>query len=132
VDADRLAVWQRRLADPSPRALTLTARSAGRLMGFVHVELDEEPVWGARLANLHVRPDLKGLGAGTGLFSAAREWISGVEPTWRMHLWVLEENTAARQFYERRGGQPAERQTIEILSGVWVPEVRYVWPAVVR
>jgi len=125
---DRLRRWQTRLASPSSRTLTLTAVGATGLVGFVHVELDLEPDWGARLENIHVQPDLKGTGIGTRLFTAARDWIAGVEPTWRMHLWVLEQNAGARRFYEHRGGQAAERKTIEVIKDCWVPEVRYVWP----
>jgi len=124
---DRMRAWRERLADASPRTFTLLARRGGELAGFVHVALDDEPAWGARLANLHVRPDLKRLGIGARLFTAAREWIATVEPAWRMHLWVLEQNLAARRFYERHGGRAVEQQQIELISGVWLPEVRYVW-----
>jgi len=132
VDRDRLDVWRQRLAIVSPRARTLTARSGRDLVGFVHVELDADPASGALLANLHVRPHLKGVGIGTRLFSAAREWIAGVEPGSTMYLWVLEQNADARRFYERRGGQAVERQTLEIIPDCRVAEVRYMWPAFVR
>src|SRR4030088_56815 len=53
VNADRLALWTERLCRPDSTRVTLIAEDAGRLVGFAHVILDEDPVWGALLDNLH-------------------------------------------------------------------------------
>jgi hypothetical protein len=58
VAAERAAVWQRRLMQPSERQYVLLAEQNGELVGFACVLLDEEPTWGACLDNLHVRPGI--------------------------------------------------------------------------
>jgi ribosomal protein S18 acetylase RimI-like enzyme len=125
---DRLRLWRARLPAPAPeRRLVLEAITNGALAGFVCVLLDAEPQWGALLDNLHVRPDLKGLGIGKQLFERARNWVGTVAPTARMHLTVIEENVAARRFYDRQGGTIVERKVVEVVRGTRLPVVRYSW-----
>lgn len=82
------------------------ARRAGVLVGFAaatEVELD----------GLYVLPQVSGAGVGSALLQAVGEV---------RRLWVLEDNHAARGWYERRGWRDSgERQRA---YGVW--EVRYV------
>ena len=82
------------------------ARRAGILVGFaaaIGVELDA----------LYVLPRESGAGIGSALLDAAGEV---------RQLWVLRDNHASRQWYERRGWRDSgERQ---LAYGVW--DVRYV------
>ena len=128
IEEERLQFWQRRMTElDQARSRVLKAVSGPLLAGFACIILDADPNWGARLENLHVRPDLKGQGVGGRLFDAAHDWANAVRPDRPMHLWVLEQNLPARRFYERRGGRVADKKTIEVVSGVRVAEVRYVW-----
>ena len=79
---------------------------------------------GAAFNNLHVRPHLKGLGIGSALFRTSHRWVIDVARQELMHLWVLEENHAARRFYDQHGGSVQERPVIEIVAGVFVLELR--------
>lgn len=125
---NRTSLWRARMAAPhGDRRLVLKAASATAMLGFACVLLDEEPAWGPRLDNLHVKPHCKGLGIGTALFRASHHWVTETVGQDLMHLWVLEENHAARRFYERHGGTAHERHVVEVVAGVFVPEVRYVW-----
>jgi GNAT superfamily N-acetyltransferase len=125
---DRTSHWQARMNAPQrDRRLVLKAVTASAVLGFACVLVDEEPEWGPRLDNLHVKPHLKGLGIGSALFRASQRWVIDVARQELMHLWVLEENHAARRFYVRRGGSVQERQVVEIVAGVFVPELRYIW-----
>lgn len=126
---ERRRFWRARLADDSPDRLTLKAVHAGHLVGFACVLRDEDPAWGPLLDNLHVRPDLKGLGLGSRLLQACREWAAAVAPSSPMHLWVIEGNLPARRFYDRRGGTLTERRIVNVPPGVPVAALRYVWPA---
>lgn len=66
------------------------AEDGGRLLGFV--------AWsGPDLHALYVLPDAAGRGVGSRLLTEAAGATS---------LWVLEDNHAARDFYERRGWAP--------------------------
>ncbi len=127
VPAERTRVWQARLAQPSRRQYVLLAEQGDTLVGFVCVLLDEEPAWGAYLDNLHVRPGLTGQGVGSRLLLRALKWVARVEPSWAMHLLVLEGNTAARRFYERHGGELVETLAKGLPDGSAPSVCRYLW-----
>lgn len=127
VAAERAAVWQRRLSQPSGRQHIVLAEKADQLVGFACVLLDEEPAWGACLDNLHVRPGLTGQGLGGALLRHALRWVATVEPRWPMHLWVLAANSAARRFYERHGGTLVERAVKPMPDGSTPAACRYLW-----
>jgi len=103
------------------------AKDCGTLLGFVCILLDEEPAWGARLDNIHVRPAYKGRGTGRLLFRSAAEWVSTCEPQWPMHLFVFEANHPARRFYEALGGKVVEQYAQKTPAGVVVPSLRFLW-----
>ena len=103
------------------------AKDCATLIGFVCVLLDEEPAWGARLDNIHVRPAHKGRGTGRLLFRSAAEWVSRCEPQWPMHLFVFEANHPARRFYEALGGKVVEQYAQKTPAGVVVPSLRFLW-----
>ena len=70
LEVDRRAVWSERLAQPSPWARTVLAKADGEFVGFAHVVLRDDPVWGALVDNLHVRHDQKRRGIGRRLLGA--------------------------------------------------------------
>jgi GNAT superfamily N-acetyltransferase len=128
IEEERRRLWRTRLNDPmAERRLVLKAMEQDHLIGFVCVLLDSEPEWGPCVDNLHVKPALRGKGIGHQLFDAARSWSAVNAPGQPMHLWVIEGNLGARRFYERLGGVIAGRSSIEVVKGIHVPELRYVW-----
>lgn len=127
VPAERLRVWQSRLAQPSKRQYVLLAEQRDVLVGFVCVLLDAEPAWGAYLDNLHVRPGLTGQGLGARLLARALRWVARAEPGQAMHLLVLAGNAAARRFYERHGGELVETLAKPMPDGTAPTVYRYLW-----
>lgn len=125
--AERGAFWRDRLGTPADRRYVLLAEAGEALVGFVCVMLDAEPVWGAYLDNLHVRPGLTGRGVGSSLFAEAARWVIRVEPTWAIHLFVFEGNVGARRFYERHGGEQVERVMRVMPDGGTSAVYRYLW-----
>ena len=126
---DRTWLWRERLnGGATGQQLVLKAVSSGELIGFVCVLPDNDALYGPRLDNLHVKPLLKGAGIGSQLFRAAYDWVGRTMPGRPMHLWVIEDNLPARRFYDHHGGIVAERRTLEVVRGILVPELRYVWP----
>jgi GNAT superfamily N-acetyltransferase len=125
---ERANLWQARLASPgADRRHVLLVEGEGGLVGFACVLLDQEPLWGACLDNLHVLPRLKGRGLGRLLFSSAAQWVVSKEPGWPMHLWVFESNYGARGFYEALGGEVVEHSFKETPAGTEIASLRYVW-----
>jgi GNAT superfamily N-acetyltransferase len=104
VATDRLAVWSDRLKAPGPRSLTVVAENAGGIVGFAHTILDADPTWGALLENLHVAHAVRRRGIGAALMMTTARLVIEREPSQGLHLWVLEQNTAAQAFYDAMGG----------------------------
>ena len=110
VVADRQEVWRRRLAEPSTTQITVVARRNDDLLGFAHTILDEDSWWGSLIENLHVRSDQKRTGIGSRLLSETARRHGRLRPEGSLHLWVLDQNTAAQAFYAARGGIRVETQ----------------------
>lgn len=87
------ARWVGALAEDGVHVLL--AEKAGDGVGFAAVRAE----W---LDGLYVLPELWGSGVGARLHDAAVEILRGLGGV-RSHLWVLEANSRARTFYERRG-----------------------------
>lgn len=106
-------LWTERLTEPEPRAHTLLAESEdGVLVGLAHTILDQDPDWGAFVDNLHVRYAVKRLGIGSRLLALTAQTVRRRSATWGLHLWVLEQNTAAQAFYTAQGGKIVERAAV--------------------
>ncbi len=130
--ADRLAVWSERLSRPDETACTIVAELDGVIVGLAHTIFDEEPEYGALLDNLHVRHDLQRGGVGRRLMSETARALIERRPGSGLHLWVLEQNTAAQAFYEAQGGREAGRKVSDAPGGGEIAAFRYTWadPAV--
>ncbi|MBO3744216.1 GNAT family N-acetyltransferase [Actinoplanes flavus] len=128
VAADRRDVWAGRLAAPAGTR-TLVAERDGRLVGFVHLVIGDDPVWGSLVDNLHVVHDQHRNGIGTGLLSRVAAAAGDA-----MYLWVLRQNTAAQRFYRAAGARCVETGTVSPPGGDpsrlnGTPEkLRMAWP----
>jgi GNAT superfamily N-acetyltransferase len=89
------ARWTAAAADPATR--TLIALSDNEPVGAACVSRE----W---LEGLYVVPERWGTGLAHELHGRALEVVRDLGSA-RCHLWVLEDNTRARRFYERRGWQ---------------------------
>ncbi len=87
------ANWEAVVAEPGRHALV--AETDGEATGAAAIEGD----W---LNGFYVRPERWGSDVAPALHDAALELIRGSGAA-SAHLWVLEANTRARSFYERRG-----------------------------
>lgn len=127
--ANRRALWQARLSGdaPSPSLFVALAEQDGEAKAFVCAQLDADPTWGALLDNLHVSPSSKGRGLGRRLMAEAATWVFQQRPDSRLHLWVYEQNAAARRFYERLGGVVNHQALQRGPDGSHAEAVRYGW-----
>jgi ribosomal protein S18 acetylase RimI-like enzyme len=130
---DRRAVWTARLATDAADRSTIVAESDSRIAGFAQVVLDDHPVWGALLDNLHVAHDRRRQGIGAQLMDRVARTVVQARPASRLFLWVLEQNRSAQAFYESLGGRCVERELVEPPKGdpsrlTGTPAgLRYVW-----
>jgi ribosomal protein S18 acetylase RimI-like enzyme len=125
IETERAAEWTRRLRTaPIDGQFGVLAFDGLQAVGFAFVYRNADPVWGHLLDNLHVMTDRRSGGIGPQLLRALAERLGDGE---RLHLWVYDGNTRARAFYDRVGGRPVERQTMEPPGGGTAVQWRYVW-----
>jgi ribosomal protein S18 acetylase RimI-like enzyme len=110
-------LWVDRLADPSEHDRTIVAECNGEVVGLAHTVLAADPTWGALLDNLHVRYELKRQGIGARLLVQTAQALCAASPA-PLHLWVLEQNRAARAFYKASGALCIERADVPPPGGV--------------
>ena len=110
VVTERLVVWRERIICPEATFRTIVAEYEGMFAGFAHVNLDDDPTWGALVDNLHVTHELKGQGIGTRLMAASARAVLDATPGAGLYLWVLDVNAAAQRYYAARGGLEAGRE----------------------
>jgi GNAT superfamily N-acetyltransferase len=102
------ARWAEALQDSSIR--TIVAELDGERVAFASMRAE----W---LDALYVVPEFWGAGVAPAIHDRALELV-GELGSKRCHLWVLEDNTRARRFYERRGWrQNGARRVVP-----WPPE----------
>ncbi len=128
IAAERLALWRARLAEGPAADVTVVAEAEGAPVGFGCLVVDEDPVWGSLVANLHADPARRGLGIGRELMAdlAARARATAAHRP--VHLFCLALNGPARAFYEKLGGAVVERTEADEPDGRRHPVLRYAWP----
>lgn len=128
IDQDRLAVWTERLQSPSAQQGVFVAEQDGEPIGFVCVFANDDPHFGAKVDNLHVRSGHRSGGLGQQLLRYAARWASERDAATGLYLWVFEANNGGRRFYARLGGQEVERADSGMPSAEEEPAQRVVWP----
>jgi GNAT superfamily N-acetyltransferase len=116
IATDRRSVWSVRLAAPAGTA-TILAELSGRPVGFIHVVFDHDPAWGSLVDNLHVVHDRQRNGIGTELLTRAATAVTDRATSHAMYLWVLQQNTAAQQFYRASGATCVENAAVSPPGG---------------
>jgi GNAT superfamily N-acetyltransferase len=136
VVANRRSVWSSRLATPANDSMTVVAECDTGPAGFVHVVFDDDDRWGSLIDNLHVVHGRQRTGIGAALLTWSAEAVAERATGKPMYLWVLEQNTAAQQFYRAFGGTCAEKATVSPPGGVPARlngspnKLRITWPDV--
>lgn len=125
--AERQRTWAERLAAKGTRRLTWLLFGHDVPVAFLSLVLDEDPVHGHLVDNLHVRPKLKSRGFGRSLLIEGARAAALHDPGRPMYLLVLDGNWPAARFYERLGARHVETLEDDHLSGTRVRSHRYRW-----
>jgi ribosomal protein S18 acetylase RimI-like enzyme len=131
-EAQGVDFWQRVLARPDENDAVLVADFGGTTVGFVSSGPIRQriPGYSGEFYALYVIPEAQGCGIGTALVAHAgramiRQRLIGAT------VWVLEDNTLGRRFYERLGGLPLGIAKQLVYRGTTyeaIREVAYGWP----
>lgn len=128
----RLAAgWARRIADRSGERSVWVAEDRGEIGGFVEAGpcLDDDALAGfaGEVTMLYLRPPRIGRGLGRALFDHALSNLERAPFYWAV-VWVLRDNTRARDFYRGAGFRPDGARRLDRFTGRDVPVVRYARP----
>jgi len=107
------AEWKRALA----RGIAWIGEQSGEPVGFGHMRCDE-------ITTLYIRKADHGRGLGVELLLHLFDEI-GCLGHRQAHLWVLENNIKARDFYRRMGGVASARRAVGFARYPDIMEVRY-------
>ena len=122
----RTKVWETILADQRLDAHSWVAKSGRDVIGFVYAgrSRDEDTTEEVgEVFSMYVLPEHQRSGIGSALLEVASNWL--FERFRSARLWVLEDNAAGRQFYERSGWR-TDAEVKEIAMGAeLLREVRY-------
>ena len=100
----------------------------GALAGFAYTILDEDPLLGAVLQNIHVATSQQRKGVGKRLVRAVAKTVAERRPDSGLHVWVREQNTSAAAFYEALGGRPgATKRGGPFADGSYATVRCFVW-----
>ena len=127
--AERVTHWEWLLGSEPPHMGSLVAVRSGAIVGLVEWEVgvDANPSVG-EIHAIHVASEERGRGVGWRLLDATIEALRG-NGVRRAILWVVEDNSTARAFYERQGwkwdGTVLERPLGGFPDFPSVVEVRY-------
>jgi len=102
VSPGRIEAWRELLE--SERVRVFVAEADGAVGGFVSAgpSRDRDLEGEGEIYAIYVQPELWGRGIGRALIDAAEQELRELGFA-EAGLWVLEDNTRARRFYERRG-----------------------------
>jgi len=130
VAADRLRVWEERLATPAPNQYVVLAEEDDLLLGFACAYGRDDGTWGSLLDNVHVRPAHQRRGVGAALLAEVAAWCRAKYPDCGLYLWVLQENHRAQRFYQRLGASDHGGELSEPPGGGQIHGRRYAWKTV--
>lgn len=132
VEQERSGVWYNRLKFPDVSQQVTVAMLDEEVIGFSCLYINEDPVFGSYLDNLHVSGKFQRSGIGKLLLRQCAECILVKADSNMLYLWVYESNDNARKAYERLGAVNFETIETETIDGYKVRQCRYVWKDVFR
>ena len=127
VEQERRDAWYERLKFPPANQEVILATVDKSIIGFACLCLDDDPVYGSLLDNLHVSAGVQKSGVGKVLLRECASRIGEKGSSRKMYLWVFELNKEARAVYEHLGGKNKEIVEKENFDGGKAKVCRYTW-----
>jgi GNAT superfamily N-acetyltransferase len=122
---NRRKIWQKRFAEKENQTTILIENEDG-LVGFACI-YPKNDQYGCLIDNLHVAEAYQGLGIGKNLMQKAANWVLDNTSQKLMHLWVLENNISAIEFYKKLGAKKSEQTFYTSPDGIELSVFRMVW-----
>lgn len=132
VEKDRLDTWYKRLKSPNENQIVTVAILDNTLAGLCCLYLNDDPIFGSLIDNLHVSTNLQKSGIGKMLFTDSVNKIYDKANNKKMYLWVYESNKNARIVYERLGGTNLETIEKDNPDGTSSKTCRIIWDEITK
>lgn len=127
-EESQIKKYRERVSDP--QRILVVVEKDNQIIGFAGVrkhEPDEQPLgYGYQANALYVDPDSEGRGIGSALLNALFDTL-GTHNAHDLCLWCLADNRAARNFYEKHGGQLISDAVVPTEYAEVAPHVAYGW-----
>jgi ribosomal protein S18 acetylase RimI-like enzyme len=127
VQSERSTFWKDRFENPIEQRRVLLAETNNEIVGFICLELDADPQYGALLDNLHVDARYQGRKIGKKLMQLGAEWVLEQRPESGIYLFVLAQNEQAARVYERTGGLRSDETLFWETEERKIPIQRFTW-----
>ncbi|MBL1418221.1 MAG: GNAT family N-acetyltransferase [Moritella sp.] len=131
VPQERLITWKQSLEYPKHNQCIFVAEYDDKVIGFICVLLDEDPLLGSYIDNLHIDTSHQSRGIGRALLAKAAEWCNELSPKSGLFLLVTQQNKRAQAFYTRLGGYKQQTDSWVAPEGTIIPTYRFVWQSMV-
>jgi ribosomal protein S18 acetylase RimI-like enzyme len=125
--SERTELWVERLQTLKANQRVVLAEVEGQLAGFACAFGSEDPDLGTLLDNLHISREFQRQGIGKELMSEIASWSLAEYPGEGLHLWVLEANWPARNFYHQLEGTIVSEDVWLAPDGRSIPSLCYAW-----
>jgi ribosomal protein S18 acetylase RimI-like enzyme len=126
-EKDRAEIWQNRLRHPLSNQVVALAVQDETIVGFSCLYLNDDPLLGSLLDNLHVSPSFQQAGIGRMLIKNCATTILENGKNHKMYLWVFELNQKAIKVYEHLGGTNVGTEEKQNPDGTSARVCEYVW-----
>lgn len=124
---DRAKAWYKRLKFPTNNQYVTVATLDGGIVGFACLYLNDDPVFGSYLDNLHVSAGLQKSGVGKKLMKECAKVICDKGHSNKIYLWVYELNENACHIYDHLCAARFETIEKQNKDGSRARACRYVW-----
>jgi len=127
VPEERSISWKKSLESTQKNQCIIIAEYDEKVIGFICVLLDKDPLLGSYIDNLHIDTSHQSRGIGKALLAKAAEWCYEQSPKSGLFLLVTQQNKRAQEFYTRLGGHKQQTDSWVAPEGTIVPTYRFVW-----
>ena len=119
--AKKTAMWEQILRQPEVEVWV--AQDGDTIVGFIGYHAQNERY---KITTLYILPTYQYQGIGSALMDTSLQDITATNAAARFHLWVLEANTKAINFYEKHGFEQSAEHHEEIYEKTKIIDIKMI------
>ncbi|MGP4862829.1 GNAT family N-acetyltransferase [Psychrobacter sp. T6-5] len=119
--AKKTAMWEQILRQPEVEVWV--AQDGNTIVGFISYYSQDERY---EITTLYILPTYQHQGMGSALMQASLQDITAANAAARFHLWVLETNTNAINFYKKYGFEQSAERHEEIYENTKIIDIKMI------